>query len=104
MDKSQSESKNRTAFNTLTGKPSGKGLLGRPNRRCEDNIRMDLKQIGVKTSNWVHLTGYGFLAESIIQNGDQWPVTNQQLIFRHLRNFCEFVKSMNLQNNSKQQE
>ena len=32
----------------------------------------------------------------IIQNGDQWPVTNQQLISRHLRNFCEFVKSMNL--------
>ena len=36
------------------------------------------------------------LINQIIQNGDQWPVTNQQLIFRHLRNFCEFVKSMNL--------
>jgi hypothetical protein len=36
------------------------------------------------------------LTSQIIQNGDQWPVTNQQLISRHLRNFCEFVKSMNL--------
>ena len=40
----------------------------------------------------------------IIQNGDQWPVTNQQLVSRHLRNFCEFVKSVILKNNGKEQE
>ena len=32
----------RSAFNILTGKPTGKGPLGKPRRRCEDNIRMDL--------------------------------------------------------------
>ena len=36
----------RSAFNILTGKPTGKRPLGRPRRRWEDNIRMDLKEIG----------------------------------------------------------
>ena len=43
----------RSAFKTLTGKPTGKRPLGRPRRRCEDNIRMDLKEIGFNTRNWV---------------------------------------------------
>ena len=33
----------RSAFNILTGKPIGKRPLGRPRRRWEDNIRMELK-------------------------------------------------------------
>jgi len=32
----------------LTGKPTGKRPLGRPMRRWEDNIRMDVKEIGIK--------------------------------------------------------
>ena len=32
-----------SAFKILTGKPTGKRPLGRPRRRWEDNIRMDLK-------------------------------------------------------------
>ena len=35
----------RSAFKMLTGKPIGKRPLGRPWRRWEDNIRMDLKEI-----------------------------------------------------------
>ena len=37
----------RSAFKILTGKPTGKRPLGRPRRRCEDNIRMDLEEIGI---------------------------------------------------------
>ena len=37
----------------MTGKSTGKGPLGRPRRRWEDNIRMDHKEIGIKTRNWV---------------------------------------------------
>ena len=33
-----------SAFKILIGKPTGKGTLGRPRRRWEDNIRMDLKK------------------------------------------------------------
>ena len=43
----------RSAFKILTGKPTGKRLLGSPRRRWEDNIRMDLKEIGINTRNWV---------------------------------------------------
>ena len=44
----------RSAFKNLTGKPTGKRPLGRPRRRWEDNIRMDLEEIGINAGNWVH--------------------------------------------------
>ena len=43
----------RNAFKILTGKPTGKRPLGRPRRRWEDNIRMDLEEIGNNTRNLV---------------------------------------------------
>jgi hypothetical protein len=36
----------RNSYNMLVGKPEGKRLLGRHRQRCEDNIRMDLREIG----------------------------------------------------------
>ena len=45
---------NRSAFKILTGKPTGKRPLGRPRRRWEDNIRMDLEEIGINAGNWVN--------------------------------------------------
>ena len=41
------------AFKILTDKPTGKRPLGRPRRRWEDNIRMNIKEIGINTRNWV---------------------------------------------------
>ena len=46
----------RSTFKILTGTPAGKRPLGRPRRRWEDNIRMDLKEIGINTRNWVDST------------------------------------------------
>ena len=43
----------RSAFKILTGKPTGKRPLGRPRRRWEGNIRMDLEEIGINAGNWV---------------------------------------------------
>ena len=43
----------KSAFKILTGKPTGKRPLGRPRRRWEDNIRMDLEEIGINAGNWV---------------------------------------------------
>ena len=43
----------RSAFKILTGKPTGKRPLGRPRRRWEDNIRLDIEEIGVNAVNWV---------------------------------------------------
>ena len=45
----------RSAFKILTGKPTGKRPLGRLGRRWEDNIRMDLEEIGINAGNWVAL-------------------------------------------------
>ena len=46
----------RSAFKILTDTPIGKRPLGRPRRRWEDNIRMDLKEIGTNSRNWVNST------------------------------------------------
>ena len=45
----------RSAFKILTGRPTsaGKWPLGRRRNRWEDNIRMDLKEIGINKRNWV---------------------------------------------------
>ena len=43
----------RSAFKILTGKPTGKRPLGRLKRRWEDNIRMNLLEIGINAENWV---------------------------------------------------
>ena len=37
----------RITFKILTGKPTGNRPLGRPSRRWENNIRMDLEEIGI---------------------------------------------------------
>ena len=44
---------NRSIFRILTGTLTGKRSLGRNRRRWEGNIRMDLKEIGINTRNWV---------------------------------------------------
>ena len=43
----------RSAFKIVKGTPAGKKPLGRPMRRWEYNIRMDLNEIGINTRNWV---------------------------------------------------
>ena len=41
----------RSAFKILTGTLAGKRLLGKPRAIWEDNIRMDLKEIGINVRN-----------------------------------------------------
>jgi hypothetical protein len=43
----------RSAFKIVTGKPTGRRPLGRPRRGWEDNIRIDLEDIGINMKNWV---------------------------------------------------
>jgi hypothetical protein len=37
----------------LVGRPEGKRPLGRPRRRWEDNINMDLRETGIDGANWI---------------------------------------------------
>ena len=46
----------RGVYRVLLGKPEGKRSLGRPRRRWEDNIKMDLQEVGCGGMGWIHLT------------------------------------------------
>jgi hypothetical protein len=45
----------RKVYKVLVGKPEGKRPLGRPRRRCENGIRMDLREIGLGGVDWILL-------------------------------------------------
>jgi hypothetical protein len=45
----------RGAYRALVGKPEGRRPLGRPRRRWEDNIKMDLREVGWGGVDWIHL-------------------------------------------------
>jgi len=43
-------------YKVLMEKPEGRRPLGRPRRRWEDNIRMDLREVGCGFVDWMELT------------------------------------------------
>jgi hypothetical protein len=49
-------------YSVLVGKPEGKRPLGRPRRRWEDNIKMDLQEVGCGGMDWTDLA----------QDRDRW--------------------------------
>ena len=49
-------------YRVLVGKPEGKRPLGRPRRRWEDNIKMDLQKVGCEAIDWIELA----------QDRDRW--------------------------------
>jgi hypothetical protein len=44
----------RSAYNILVGRPEGRRPLGRPRRRWEDNINMNLREIWFGDVDWIH--------------------------------------------------
>jgi len=45
----------RGVYRVLVRKPEGKRPLGRPRRRWEDNIKMDLQEVGCGGMDWIEL-------------------------------------------------
>ena len=45
----------RGVHKVLVGKPGGKRPLGKPRRRWEDNIKMDLQEVGRGFGDWMEL-------------------------------------------------
>jgi len=45
----------RGLYGVVVGKPEGKTPLGRPRRRWEDNIKMDLQELGYGGVEWIEL-------------------------------------------------
>jgi hypothetical protein len=52
----------RGVYRVLVGKPEGRRPLGRPRHRWEDNIRMDLWEVGYGCVDWMEL----------VQDRDKW--------------------------------
>jgi len=52
----------RGVFRVLVEKPEGRRPLGRPRRRWEDNIKMDLQEVGCEGMDWIEL----------VQDRDGW--------------------------------
>ena len=52
----------RGVYRVLVRKPDGKKPLGRPRRRWEDNIKMDLHEVGCGDMDWIELA----------QDRDRW--------------------------------
>ena len=65
MGRSCSQNGRRYAFKILTGTITGKRPLGKPRRRWEDNIRMDLREMDINTGNWVDSLRIGIIGEPL---------------------------------------
>ena len=44
----------RNTYRVLVGKPESKRPLGRPRRSWEDNIKMDLREVGSNSGDWIY--------------------------------------------------
>jgi hypothetical protein len=45
----------RSFYSVLVWRPEGKRSLGRPRRKLQNDIKMDLREIGIDGANWVQL-------------------------------------------------
>jgi hypothetical protein len=45
----------RGVYRVLVGRPESKRPLGRPRHRWENNIKLDLREIGIDEANWIQL-------------------------------------------------
>ena len=52
----------RGVYRVLVGKPEGKRQLGRPRRRWEDKIKLNLQEVGCGSMDWIELA----------QDRDRW--------------------------------
>jgi hypothetical protein len=46
----------RGVYRVLVVSPEGKRSLGRPRRRWEVNLKVDLKEVGIDRANWIQVT------------------------------------------------
>jgi len=54
----------RGVYRVLVGKPEGRGPLGRPRFRWEDNIKMNLQEVECRGVDWIE----------VAQDRDRWRV------------------------------
>jgi hypothetical protein len=62
-------------YRVLVGWPEGKRPLGRPRPRWEDNIEMDLREIGIDRENWIRLAQDRVQWGGFCEHGDEPSVS-----------------------------
>jgi hypothetical protein len=83
-NRSYENGEKRNAYRTLLGKPEGRRSLGGPRRRCVDNIKMVLREIGWGGIDWIDLA----------QDRDQWRAfVNTVMNLLVPLNFGKFLSS-----------
>jgi hypothetical protein len=60
----------RGAYRALVGKPEGRRPLERPRHRREDNIKMDLQEVGWGGADWINLA----------QDRDRWRAVVNKVV------------------------
>jgi hypothetical protein len=74
-------------YRGLVGKPQGKRPLGRPRRRWEDSIKVDLQEVGCVVMEWIELA----------RDRDRWrALVNAAMNLRFPRNAGNFLTSCKL--------
>jgi len=72
----------RDVYRVLVGKPEETRPLGRPRRRWEDNIKMDIQEVGCEGMDWIELA----------QDRDRWQaLVNAVMNLRVPRNAGNFL-------------
>jgi len=71
----------RGVYRVLVGKPEGKKPLGRPRRRWEDNIKMDLQELRGACGDWMELA----------QGRDRWRALVSTVMNRRVPKCGEFL-------------
>ena len=69
----------RGVYRVLVGKPEGKRPMRRPRRRWEDNIKMDLQEVGGGCGDWMELA----------QDRDRWRYGDEPSGFQKCGEFLD---------------
>jgi hypothetical protein len=76
----------RKVYKVLVGKPEGRRPLGRPRHRWEGGIRMDLREIGLGSVDWIQLA----------QDRDRWRAVVSEVMYLRVlapRSFWKYTSS-----------
>jgi hypothetical protein len=74
----------RGVYRVLVGRPEVKRPLGRPRRRWEDNIKLDLRELGIDWANWIQLAQHRIQWRAFVNTVMNLQVPKERIFFDNL--------------------